>query len=120
MFCISSHAYPTGCPLAPENSQNCYNHRLPSYTKRVTYQLFDGLYLQGRAYDICVSNVIDTSQFLWVYNPSRQICINLSRPNVLLGFIIDPVSVTITLTPEKALKVKEACAILLGQGHLTM
>ena len=27
---------------------------------------------------------------------------------------------TTTLTPEKALKVKEACATLLGQGHMTI
>ena len=36
------------------------------------------LYLQGRTYDLCVCNVIDTFysiRFPGVYNPSREICI---------------------------------------------
>ena len=41
MFCISSHACPTGYPLAPGNSQNCSNCRLPSYTKRGMYPVTD-------------------------------------------------------------------------------
>ena len=43
-----------------------------------------------------------------------------SQRLVVLGFIIDSVAMTITLTPEKALKVKEACATLLGQGLPTI
>jgi len=52
-------------------------------------------------------------------HPDKSVLIPSQRL-VLLGFIIDSVAMTITLTPEKALKVKEACATLLGQGRPTI
>ena len=52
-------------------------------------------------------------------HPDRSVFIPSQRL-VLLGFIIDSVAMTITLTPEKALKVKEACGTLLGQGLSTI
>lgn len=52
-------------------------------------------------------------------HPDKSVFIPSQRL-VLLGFIIDSVAMTITLTPEKALKVKEACATLLGQGLPTI
>ena len=89
----------------------------------ISASYIDDLYLQGRTYDLCVSNMIDTFysiRFLVVYNPSRQVFFILSTRLVLLGFIIDSVAMTTTLTPEKALKVKEACSALLGQGLPTI
>ena len=52
-------------------------------------------------------------------HPDKSVFIPSQRL-VLLGFIIDSVAMTITLTPEKALKVKEACGTLLGQGLPTI
>jgi len=61
--------------------------------------------------------VIDTfSQFDslgFTIHPDKSVFIP-SQCLVLLGFIIDSVAMTITLTPEKALKVQEACGTLLA------
>ena len=40
----------------------------------------------------------------------------LSRIVVLFGFIIDSVTMSITLTPDKAESVKEACLLLLQRS----
>ena len=89
----------------------------------ISASYIDDLYLQGRTYDLCVSNVIDTfiqfDTMGFTIHPEKSVFIPSQRL-VLLGFIIDSVAMTITLTPEKALKVKEACATLLGQGPTTI
>ena len=89
----------------------------------ISASYIDDLYLQGRTYDLCVSNVIDTfiqfDTMGFTIHPEKSVFIPSQR-FVLLGFIIDSVAMTITLTPEKALKVKEACATLLGQGPTTI
>ena len=89
----------------------------------ISVSYIDDLYLQGRTYDLCVSNVIETfiqfDTLGFTIHPEKSVFIPSQRL-VLLGFIIDSVAMTITLTPEKALKVKEACPTLLGQGHTTI
>ena len=89
----------------------------------ISASYIDDLYLQGRTYDLCVSNVIDTfiqfDSLGFTIHPDKSVFIPSQRL-VLLGFIIDSVAMTITLTPEKALKVKEACGTLLGQGLPTI
>ena len=89
----------------------------------ISASYIDDLYLQGRTYDLCVSNVIDFfSQFDslgFTIHPDKSVLIPPQR-RVLFGFIIDSVAMTITLTPERALKVKEACGTLLRQGHPTI
>ena len=53
---------------------------------------------------LVVARTADKSVFI----PSQRL--------VLLGFIFDSATMTIILTPENALKVKEACGTILGQG----
>ena len=48
-------------------------------------------------------------------HPDKSVFIPSQRL-VLLGFIFDSATMTIILTPENALKVKEACGTILGQG----
>ena len=87
------------------------------------FSYIDDLYLQGRTYDLCVSNVIDTfiqfDSLGFTIHPDKSVFIPSQRL-VPLGFINDLVAMTITLIPEKALKVKEACGTLLGQGLPTI
>ena len=89
----------------------------------ISASYIDDLYLQGRTYDLCFSNVFDTfiqfDTLGFTIHPEKSVFIPSQRL-VLLGFIIDSVAMTITLTPEKALKVEEACATLLGQGPTTI
>ena len=89
----------------------------------ISASYIDDLYLQGRTYDLCVSNVIDTfiqfDSLGFTIHPDKSVFIPSQRL-VPLGFINDLVAMTITLIPEKALKVKEACGTLLGQGLPTI
>ena len=74
-------------------------------------------------YTIFVSNVIDTfiqfDSLGFTIHPDKSVFIPPQRL-VLLGFIIDSVAMTISLTHEKTLKVKEACGTLLGHGLPTI
>ena len=92
----------------------------------VSASYIDDLYLQAKGehnYDHCVSNIIDTflqfDSLGFTIHPDKYVFIP-SQHLALLAFIIDSVTMTITLTPEKALKVKEACGTLLGQGLPTI
>ena len=69
----------------------------------------DDLYLQGRTYDDCVKNVIDTTVLFdklgLVVHPEKFSFIP-SQVLVILGFIINSLTMTIQLTTEKALGLK--------------
>ena len=89
----------------------------------ISASYIDDLYLQGKTYDLCVSNVIDTfiqfDSLDFTIHPEKSVFVPSQRL-VFLGFVIDSVAMTISLTPEKALKVQEACANLLDKGSMTI
>ena len=72
----------------------------------------DDLYLQGRTYDDCVKNVIDTTLLLdklgLVVHPEKSSFIP-AQVLVILGFIINSLTVTIQLKTDKALSLKTFC-----------
>ena len=72
----------------------------------------DDLYLQGRTYDYCVKNVIDTTVLLdklgLVVHPEKSSFIP-SQVLVILGFIINSLTMTIQLTTETPLGLKTVC-----------
>ena len=116
---------PNGLSSCPRKFTKLLKPPLTELHKKghISASYIDDLYLQGRTYDLCVSNVIDTfiqfDTLGFTIHPEKSV-FNPSQRLVLLGFIIDSAAMTTTLTPEKALKVKEACATLLGQGHTTI
>ena len=116
---------PNGLSSCPRKFTKLLKPPLTELHKKghISASYIDYLYLQGRTYDLCVSNVIDTfiqfDSLGFTIHPDKSVFIPSQRL-VLLGFIIDSVAMTITLTPEKALKVKEACGTLLGQGLPTI
>ena len=116
---------PNGLSSCPRKFTKLLKPPLTELHKKghISASYIDDLYLQGRTYDLCVTNVIDTfiqfDSLGFTIHPDKSVFI-LSQRLVLLGFIIDSVAMTITLTPEKTLKVKEACATLLGQGLPTI
>ena len=67
----------------------------------------DDLYLQGTTYQKCAINIIDSIQMLdklgLVIHPEKSVFIPQQRI-VFLGFVIDSVKMTITLTEDKILK----------------
>lgn len=116
---------PNGLSSCPRKFTKLLKPPLTELHKKghVSSSYIDDLYLQGRTYDLCVSNVIDTfiqfDSLGFTIHPDKSVFIPSQRL-VLLGFIIDSVAMTITLTPEKALKVKEACGTLMALGLPTI
>ena len=72
----------------------------------------DDSYLQADTYDHCVENVIDTVTMFnnlgLVVHPEKSVLVPTPQL-VFLGFILDSILMRISLTPEKACKVKNAC-----------
>ena len=72
----------------------------------------DDSYLQADLYDYCVQNVIDTVTMFdklgLVVHPEKSVLVPTQRL-VFLGFILDSILMRISLTPEKACRVKNAC-----------
>ena len=81
------------------------------------------LYSQGRTYDHCVKNVINTTVLLdklgLVVHPEKSSFIS-SQVLVILGFIIHSSSMTIQLTTEKALGLKTVCVEFLRATTLSI
>ena len=82
----------------------------------ISSDYIDDLYLQGETYKDCVHNVIDTLRQIDClgliahldksgFNPSQQL--------VILGFVLNSVTMTVTLTRAKALALQHACHALL-------
>ena len=83
----------------------------------------DDLYLQGKTYDACVHNVIDTviqiDTLGLVTHPEKSV-FNPSQQLVILGFLLNSVKMTIKLTREKALALQTACTSLLNTASPTI
>lgn len=83
----------------------------------------DDLILQGRTYTDCVHNVIDTVSQLdplgFVIHPDKSVFIP-TQVLVVLGFVINTVTMTIYLTAEKAASVQQACRTLLERQNPTI
>jgi len=81
------------------------------------------LYLQGKTYDDCVHNVIDTviqfDALGLVTHPEKSVFIP-SQQLVILSFVLNSVTMTITLTQEKAIALQNACSALLNTASPTI
>ena len=88
----------------------------------VAYRYIDDSYLQADTYELCVHNVIDTlslfHQLGFVIHPDKSVLIPTQRLT-FLWFVLDSQSVTVALTGEQAVKVKEACQQLLPEKAIT-
>ena len=75
----------------------------------------DDCYLQGQTYDKCVVNVLDTFMLLdnlgFVIHPIKSI-LKPSQQIITLGFLINSLTMTIRLTRDKAIDLKNACKAL--------
>ena len=83
----------------------------------------DDMYLQGKTYQECVGNVIDSVQVVdslgFVVHPAKSTFIPSQRLE-FLGFILNSVEMTIRLTPEKATDPQTAFNILLADPSPTI
>lgn len=83
----------------------------------------DDSYLQADTYELCVQNVFDTlslfHQLGFVIHPDKSVLIPTQRLT-FLGFVPDSQSMTVALTGEQAVKVKETCQQLLQEKAITI
>ena len=77
----------------------------------------DDLYLQGKTYKDCVLNVIDTvlqiDSLGLIAHPDKSV-FEPSQQLVILEFVLNSVTMTVTLTLEKGLSLQHACQVLLN------
>ena len=98
---------PNGLSCAPRKFTKLLKPALSTLHLRghVSSAYLDDMYLQGKTYQECVGNVIDSVQVvdsLWfVAHPAKSTFIPSQRLQ-FLGFILYFVEMTIRLTPEKA------------------
>lgn len=89
----------------------------------ITASYIDDLFLQGKTYEQCVSNVLDTflqfEELGFIIHPDKSAFIP-SQELVLLGFIINSIDMTIILTPEKKLAIKQLCLSLISKHMPTI
>ena len=72
----------------------------------------DDFYLQGKAYNQCVQNVIDTAILFTklglIVHPTKSVFIPTQKLEIL-GFVLNSVTMTVKLTAAKALAIQELC-----------
>lgn len=83
----------------------------------------DDSWLMGPVWDDCAKNVVDTVRLLdtlrFVVHPEKSVFIPTQKL-VFLDFILDSVSMLVYLTPEKALKLKQAATDLFNCKNPTI
>ena len=104
-------AFPNGLSTCPRQFTKLLKPAL-AYLRVEGYIIMayiDDLYLQGRTLEECVQNVIQTMKILeslgFVVYPDKSVFI-LSHRLIFLGFVLDSVKMTVTLTAEKREKLK--------------
>ena len=79
----------------------------------------DDSFLIGFNFAQCVQNLIDTLTLLdrvgFVVHPEKSV-LQPTQKLVFLGFVLDSINMTITLTCEKAAKIKDACQTLMNSS----
>ena len=116
---------PNGLSCAPRQFTKILKPPLAALHKQghISIAHLDDLYLQGRTYDDCVKSVIDTAFLLdklgLVVHPEKSRFIP-SQVLVILGFIINSLTMTIQLTAEKALGLKTVCIDFLRATTLSI
>ena len=79
----------------------------------------DDTYLQGDSVSACHHNIDDTVSLLQTLGFNKNGTKSVLTPTQeFLGFILDSVHMTITLTPRRKSNIAEVCAKLLQKTHL--
>ena len=111
---------PNGLSCCPRKFTKLLKPALTAVHKlgHIVASYIDDLFLQGKTYEACVSNVIATflqfDSLGFIIHPDKS-AFNPSQELILLGFVINSADMTITLTPEKKLALKQLCLSLLSK-----
>ena len=83
----------------------------------------DDIYLQGRTHNDCLKNTLNTSSLFdslgFIIHPDKSV-FSPSQHVVFLGFVLNSVNMTVSLTTERALDVITLCKILLEKTRPTI
>ena len=118
---MNSLVFPMGCRVPPpvhQNSETPFSHF--TQTRAYIYAHLDGLYLQGRSYDDCVKDTTVLLDKLGLVVHSEKSSFIPSQVLVILGFIINSLTMTIQLTTEKPLGLKTVCVEFLRATTLSI
>ena len=116
---------PNGLSCAPRKFTKILNTVLAHlHTKgHISVAHLDDLYLQGQTYEDCIRNVIDTTLLLetlgFLVHPIKSILVP-TQEIVVLGFVINSLTLTVMLTKEKAVNLKKSCTQVLGFPKITI
>ena len=116
---------PNGLSCAPRNFTKLLKPALSEMHLQghISSSYIDDIYLQGKTYHECVENVIDTviqfDRLGLVAHPIKSV-FNPSQELEILGFILNSVTMTITLTGRKAQTLQIACRTLLEHPSPTI
>lgn len=91
--------------------------------KHISVVYVDDSYLQGKSFDNCTRNVIDTVNVLRKLGFTIHVDKSLLLPTqeiTFLGFVFNSISMTITLTSEKKEKIVLLCKEVLSSNKLTI
>ena len=113
--------FPNGLALAPRKFTKLLKPVYSSLRKKghISSPYIDDSILMGDTFNDCALNVVDTVKVLdnlnFVTHPEKSVLLP-TQVIVFLGFLLNSITMTVSLTPEKAEKLKLAVTRLLSCG----
>ena len=122
---IQFTCFPSGLSCAPRKFTKILKPVLAHlHTKgHISVAHLNDLYLQGQTYEDCIRNVIDTTLLLetlgFIVHPIKSVLVP-TQEIVVLGFVINSLTLTVMLTKERAVYLKKYCTQVLGSPKITI
>ena len=117
--------FPNGLAICPRKFTKLLKPALAYLRKQghTSVIFIDDSWLKSEEYDTCIANIIATlglfDKLGFVVHPDKSVLIRTQRI-VFLGFILDSLKMWVSLTPERAQKLVEACCKLLNNPRPTI
>ena len=117
--------FPNGLAICPRKFTKLLKPALAYLRKQghTSVIFIDDSGLKSGEYDTCIANIIATlglfDKLGFVVHPDKSVLIPTQRI-VFLGFILDSLKMWVSLTPERAQKLVEACCKLLNNPRPTI
>ena len=111
--------FPNGLALCPRKFTKLLKPVFPILRQQghISVAYIDDSWLTADTLSQCTRNVIDTTSLLdkvgFVINPEKSVLLP-TQIITFLGFVLNSVLMQVSLTPERALKLKDACENLLA------
>ena len=111
--------FPNGLALCPRKFTKLLKPVFSILRKQghISVAYIDDSWLTAENFDLCIRNVVDTVTLLdkvgFIVHPEKSVLLP-TQTKVFLGFVLNSILMQVSLTPERALKLKEACENLLA------